>query len=288
MGCHECVRATYFKLLLSSVCDLWGGRAWCLRERGKNVFVSRGECKRGERRSRAKVGLRGYRARRSRGGIRRDAGRRVGSVKRIILGDGSQGRGMRLLAVVNRIRNRRSTPSRSGAAGCRRMLPGLTVVRSSRRVRNLLVLLGAIKKSIRTKLTVTRVVTSLDVPAISLILNNKRSVKIPVTMSTSCSFTMPDTAVIVRPMHSGNVFVKITRACQGVRGVRSHVAAFVSRRSETSRGHLRRLVLSASRLMGSMKAVLRKGRTMGRKLVSRINNVGRTLTGLCRVVRGRY
>lgn len=209
---------------------------------------------------------------------------RVGRFNTLVLGRGGGGCGVHLLAVVNRVRKRRAMSGGAGTAGCRRLLPRLTRTRRDSRMRKILVLLGALNKSIRTKLTVTRVVTSLKGPAISLILNKDRSVNNPLTISTSCSFVMPAKAVIIRPIHSGNAFVNIARDLEGVRHARSEVTEFVTTRSGVARGHLISLVLGPARLMGSMKALLRKRRTMERKVVSRIKNVRRTFGGLCRLV----
>lgn len=223
----------------------------------------------------------------NRGAVKSAGGRGSGVVrfKRTVLRTSQEGAAVCLLSVVKRVRKRRYLPSASGAAGCRRILPHLTTVRSSRDMGNILLLLGAVNKSMRDKLTVTRVITSLSGPAISLILNKDRSVNIPLTISASCSFVIPDKAVIVRPMQVDKAIVKTGRACSCFGRVRSQVTKFITSRYRISRRQVARVVVGARVLAGSLNAVLIKGRTISRNVVSTIKKVSSTFTGLCRLVK---
>lgn len=191
---------------------------------------------------------------------------------------------LRYLAVVNRVRNRCVLSRRGGAAGCRRIVPLLISIRRSREVSKLLILVGAINKSIRTNLTVTRIVSKVGGPAISVMLNKNRSVKVPLTITTGGDFVTGDTSVAIRPMEAANLALKIPRAFRCFRHVRSEVAAFITRGSGVAGSHCGRLILGANRLMVSVKAVLRKRRTIRRNLVSRIKAISSTVSTLCSLV----
>ncbi len=198
---------------------------------------------------------------------------------------GGSGRLVRYLSVVNRIRKRCVLPPRGGAAGCRRIVPTLMTVRRSRSVRNLVVVVGAINNSIRTNLTLTRLVSSVGAPAMSVIINNNRSVNIPLTMDTGGSFVIGSTAVAIRPIHVAKLMLNMPRALSCFRGVRSEVVGFIYSGSGVAPGHFRTLVVGAKRLIVSINAILANRSTIGRKLVSSVNNLRSTVSYLCGVVR---
>lgn len=226
-------------------------------------------------------------SRRGRGarGIRRGGSSSSFRANSVAIGGGN--RFVRYLAVVNRVRKRCVLPDRGGAAGCRRIVPRLITVRRDTRVRNLLVVLGAINNSIRTNLTVTRLLSAVGAPATSLILNNNRSVNIPLTISYQGDFVIPDTAVAIRPIHLGNLILNIPRALSCFRGVRSEVIGFIRGGSGVSTTSFHSLVVGANRLIVSINAILSNRNTIRYKLISSLKKLYSTLSCLGSMVRDR-
>ncbi len=211
--------------------------------------------------------------------------RRVGRFKSIVTN--SNGRGVCYLAVVNRVRNRAILSRGDGSAGCRRVVPRLITIRRSGRVRKLLMVLGAVNNSIRTKLTVTRLVSNVGGPATSFILNNNRSVNIPLTISTGQSCVTPSTAVAIRPIEDGKLFVNIPRVLGRFSHVRGEVASFMYQGSGVSPRGFRSLVVGANRVIASINDILSNRHTIDMNLVSRVNGLSRIVTKLCGLVRGK-
>ena len=160
------------------------------------------------------------------------------------------------LTIIGQVEGHYILPPQNKTTKYEHIMPTLVAIEQDRTIEGLVIILNTVGGDVEGGLAIAELIAGMKTPTVSIVVGGGHSIGVPLAVSARKSFIVPSATMTIHPVRMNGLVLGIPQTLSYFDKMQDRIVNFVTRNSNISEEHFRKLLLQTGELVMDVGTVL--------------------------------
>lgn len=160
------------------------------------------------------------------------------------------------LTIIGQVEGHYILPPQNKTTKYEHIMPTLVAIEQDRTIEGLVIILNTVGGDVEAGLAIAELIAGMKTPTVSIVVGGGHSIGVPLAVSARKSFIVPSATMTIHPVRMNGLVLGIPQTLSYFDKMQDRIVNFVTRNSNISEEHFRKLLLQTGELVMDVGTVL--------------------------------
>ncbi|NLN49592.1 MAG: translocation-enhancing protein TepA [Clostridiales bacterium] len=160
------------------------------------------------------------------------------------------------ITIIGQIEGHIALPPQNKTTKYEHIIPQIIAVEESKEIEGLLLTLNTMGGDVEAGLAIAELISTMQKPAVSIVLGGGHSIGVPLAVSTDYSFIVPTATMTIHPIRMDGLIIGVPQTYEYFNKMQKRIIDFIISHSKIKESTLKKLMFSTSEMANDVGTVL--------------------------------